>query len=482
MPLLHVYRFAHETGLKCLYPNLPGDLALVSNHRVSGENYGYSKGSDSVLLSHEAMRAACNQVELVAEGVRFDVPGVCRLSIQATASNRSTEDETIEAVDSTVATALGRMINIQLLWSFFYLPSLSVLAGHQYDLNLRRCGSLHDQKLFAYSVTDVEAVRGAMCAADSPVVSLKRGWTTWSDVGRYMSVLDANDEQHVEYMNCSGLSENGSSAHVTYFERLWLQHRESLTWPFLSNVSAPYTAGPRASISRAPLELYTALLELLERYLLPMTHFVYLGNSRFLPFALRHFRTFHTLLPVDGGSDYPSIQTLVRSLAGKTFTCLSPELKKPDGNAVIIIDLYELQSVLTDSLGGYIEQLVSLHFSTTPPAHLLVLGPCHSAPTDIFLRARPSSSVSWYTAVEDLCWESAFDYGGALYYFMRTYEVDETSVSSVEAGDDSGVPHVVSVDPAYQDWRRDRVAVGRRLQHGLDSQRMVQRKSQETFA
>ena len=448
---------------------------------MSGENYGYSKGSDSVLLSHEAMRDACSQVEVVAEGVRFDVASICRLSIQATGSSSNAEVGATEAVSGTLTVAHDRRANVQLFWSFFYLPSLSVLADHQYDLNLRRCGSLHDQKLFAYSATDVEAVRGTLCAADSRLLSLRKGWTTWSDVGRYMSVLDANDEQHIEYVNCSGLSVNDTSAHVTYFERLWLQHRESLTWPFLSNASAPPTAGLRASISRAPLGLYTALLELLERHLLPMTRFVYMGNSRFVPFALRHFRTFQSMLPMDSkGYECASLQALARSLLGTIFACVSPG-EKLGGNAVVIVDLYELQPVLTDSLGNCIDQMISRRFAT-PPAHLLVLGPCHSAPTELFLRARPSSSVSWYTAAEDLCWESAFDYGGVLYSFMHTYEPGTSPESRVEDGDGTVVPYVVSVDPAYQDWQRNRVAVGRRLQHGLDSRRMVQRRSQETFA
>ena len=33
-------RFAYETGSKCLYSNLPGNLSLVTNHREKGENYG----------------------------------------------------------------------------------------------------------------------------------------------------------------------------------------------------------------------------------------------------------------------------------------------------------------------------------------------------------------------------------------------------------------------------------------------------------
>ena len=42
-------RFAYETGVKCLYSNLPGNLSLVTNYREKGENYGYTM---VIVLSH----------------------------------------------------------------------------------------------------------------------------------------------------------------------------------------------------------------------------------------------------------------------------------------------------------------------------------------------------------------------------------------------------------------------------------------------
>lgn len=43
-------RFAYETGTKCLYGNLPENLALVTNHREAGENYAETLGASASLL------------------------------------------------------------------------------------------------------------------------------------------------------------------------------------------------------------------------------------------------------------------------------------------------------------------------------------------------------------------------------------------------------------------------------------------------
>ena len=45
-------RFAYETGLKCLYSNLPGNLSLVTNHREKGENYGRTMVNILTVCSH----------------------------------------------------------------------------------------------------------------------------------------------------------------------------------------------------------------------------------------------------------------------------------------------------------------------------------------------------------------------------------------------------------------------------------------------
>lgn len=48
-------RFAHECGGKWLYPNLPGNLTLVSNYRDKGENYKSSLGPSTDLLNEKYM-------------------------------------------------------------------------------------------------------------------------------------------------------------------------------------------------------------------------------------------------------------------------------------------------------------------------------------------------------------------------------------------------------------------------------------------
>ena len=46
-------RFAFETGSKCLYTNLPGNLSFVVNHREAGENYATPQGLTAQVLENE---------------------------------------------------------------------------------------------------------------------------------------------------------------------------------------------------------------------------------------------------------------------------------------------------------------------------------------------------------------------------------------------------------------------------------------------
>jgi hypothetical protein len=87
-------RFAYETGTKCLYPNLPGNLSLVANYREAGENYDTTMGPNSVVLEDIHMN----------------------LSI----SNYS-------------YSTTGRSIS-DVVW---HLPSWEFLCNEQYDFNLR---------------------------------------------------------------------------------------------------------------------------------------------------------------------------------------------------------------------------------------------------------------------------------------------------------------------------------------------------------
>lgn len=81
-------RFAFETGLKCLYPNVPGNVSLVTNFREAGENYAQTKGAAT-----------------------------------------------------TTASMSHIMQDISIMASLSSFPSIEYLSKWQYDLSLRRVGS-----------------------------------------------------------------------------------------------------------------------------------------------------------------------------------------------------------------------------------------------------------------------------------------------------------------------------------------------------
>lgn len=92
-------RFAYETSFKCLYPNLPYNFTLASNHRESGVSYSKSLGTNTEILTRKHL-----------EGVQEN----------------------------------GNL----LLQSFMSLPSMSTLTEWQYDFHVRRVGSLGDDTPF----------------------------------------------------------------------------------------------------------------------------------------------------------------------------------------------------------------------------------------------------------------------------------------------------------------------------------------------
>jgi hypothetical protein len=86
-------RFAYESGLKCVYSNLPGDLSLANNFREAGENYAVTRGAASQTLR-------LNHLD-----------------------------------DDNVRKALS------------YFPSIEYLSMWQYDFGLRRAGSVGSDRL-----------------------------------------------------------------------------------------------------------------------------------------------------------------------------------------------------------------------------------------------------------------------------------------------------------------------------------------------
>jgi hypothetical protein len=94
-----------------LYPNLPGQRALLVNHREPGENYAASLGPDGSLIT------------VADTGVMVDAEG----DISHT-----------RPVDSAAASSPAELLS----FSLQHLPDISTLATAQYDYNLRRAGAL----------------------------------------------------------------------------------------------------------------------------------------------------------------------------------------------------------------------------------------------------------------------------------------------------------------------------------------------------
>ena len=92
-----VNRFAFDTGAKCLYPNLPGNLSLATNHREKGENYAHSLGPRTITLRGHH-------------------------------------------VNEWGATPCGEIIYDDEVGNLWHFPSWQDLARWQYDMGLRRPG------------------------------------------------------------------------------------------------------------------------------------------------------------------------------------------------------------------------------------------------------------------------------------------------------------------------------------------------------
>lgn len=148
----HPYRFAYETGCKCLYANLPGDFSLVVNHREEGENYQSAQGMHAKLLSDDVLKAA--------------------------------ELETNDQLTYEV-TGRGKFLTA-LRWSLLYLPELSVLSQWQFDLHLRRLGSRGMLAPYYGEPLPAEVLESAnnvvQCAHDTHVLLSLEHWFAVSEM------------------------------------------------------------------------------------------------------------------------------------------------------------------------------------------------------------------------------------------------------------------------------------------------------------
>lgn len=181
-------RFAFETGVKCLYPNLPGDLSFVSNHREIGENYKHTLGPESKLL----LRDDVDRVRRLTESDEFKASSIRFRFIATTAVDR-------------FLVALHQSIN--------YLPPLASLAEWQFDLNLRRAGSMASDKLLTSVVNDVN--NKEFQVADKQITDAKV-WYEISAAERNENLILMSKEHWVEVVSLleANLFVDASFAHL----------------------------------------------------------------------------------------------------------------------------------------------------------------------------------------------------------------------------------------------------------------------------
>jgi hypothetical protein len=133
-------RFAYETGLKCLYPNYPGNISFVTSHREKGENYGHTLGQDSELISEEIIRSLpWHEIKHWSRTEDASFLSFDRLLPQRL--------ERRNEVAFDLQPATYKQMKREVMSAVAYLPSVLTISMHQFDFNLRRAGSLGAQKV-----------------------------------------------------------------------------------------------------------------------------------------------------------------------------------------------------------------------------------------------------------------------------------------------------------------------------------------------
>ena len=137
-------RFAYETGMKCLYSNLPSNYSLITNFREKGENYPETEGADSRILRKNDLR----------------ITSSLHPHYQQTPNHKHDKNDKNDKNDEISQTKNDQLnINfenydkneesyLELERSAEYFPNYSVLTQWQYDLNLRRAGKFSNFSLY----------------------------------------------------------------------------------------------------------------------------------------------------------------------------------------------------------------------------------------------------------------------------------------------------------------------------------------------
>ena len=335
-------RFAFETGAKCLYPNLPGNLSLVTNHRERGENYDLSLGPDSKYLG-------IDEVDKVQELM-------IRMKIDISDSSPDSDRHRF------VAQTLSDRVTLALHYSINYLPSLTSLSGWQFDLNLRRAGSMSSDKLFTL---DPEVARKS------------------NSMKEFLMVHEQINQSKLFYQNA------------------WRNDDDAIL--VMSN------------------DHISEVMNLLEVNLLPGASFIHLGISPLLDLLIRQY-PFHVVITNENHVILENDKN-VRTDNKRVHLVHFDEAQSKLGglpNKDFDIAVVHLPSLLNSS-NNFPQFLSLLKYD-----YLLVLSnSCSGSPTDLhYMNLNGDSSWS-YSLIEDVCAEADEDVGSSLFRRLIVGTEDE---------------------------------------------------------
>jgi hypothetical protein len=251
-------RFAYETGSKCLYSNIPGNVSLVTNFRESGENYERTLGAETETLTRRHA--------LEAEQAYLDLYG--------SNSSHQTREEVATGSDEVGREYAYLYEKARLHFALTYLPSMHELAQWQYDYNLRRAGSLGVDELYVINDTSARGERTYACLhAETAPGELDDAPTELSEIKQTFRLRELAASFHRQVSSKVAAVDDIADASVAGTAK--------------TKVYSPTTVmTPRH---------WGAVVDMLQSHLLPFTNVLHLEASALLPLLLPVYHR-HTVL------------------------------------------------------------------------------------------------------------------------------------------------------------------------------------------
>lgn len=318
------------------------------NHREQGENYVAASGPDGRLLDRTLLHslgtlrspAATDSKSATDVGVK----GVEETTVEGGASSHQLLSSAVEALNGFVL-PLTPSENDVLKWSLLHFPPMSTVARFQYDFNLRRAGALGADK--AHSLTK-DTPQGAELSA------------AWNKVGQAIELCTT------------------------------LQQRQSID---LDRVGKSYSR-MIAATEELSAEHWVHVVDMVEKVIIPGAHIVHFSYTPLVALLPAPHNNYTQTLVLESAQDIeqPWEEALLQAgyrnksayFVHKTRLISQPSGVTAGKYSLAVLDTR--QPAIATGVQGKVwtEQLRgALSSSSSPVEHLLVVGACSAAPTDL---------------------------------------------------------------------------------------------------